>query len=139
MDPLWNPPMHAAAARDLSALGTHRAVRLFMHGSATPSPSPMTARVSSRSGRLVAAAKDTSQRAVHERTIATFRAFDRNDRGYITLEDAVIGFRRVAPGVGEGVVADVFREADLDGDGKVTFKDYARITLGHVPAAAASA
>mmetsp|Transcript_15210 Transcript_15210/g.59466 ORF Transcript_15210/g.59466 Transcript_15210/m.59466 type:complete len:271 (-) Transcript_15210:442-1254(-) len=56
MDPLWNPPMHAATARDRSALGTHRAVRLFMHGSATPSPRPMTARVSSSAGRLVAAA-----------------------------------------------------------------------------------
>ena len=89
---------------------------------------------------LVAAAKDTSQRAVHERTIATFRAFDRNDRGYITLEDAVIGFRRVAPGVGEGVVADVFREADLDGDGKVTFKDYARIlNLGQLETVASAA
>mmetsp|Transcript_17668 Transcript_17668/g.43687 ORF Transcript_17668/g.43687 Transcript_17668/m.43687 type:complete len:341 (-) Transcript_17668:869-1891(-) len=56
MLPLWNPPMHAATARERSALGTHLAVRLFMHGSATPSPSPITARVSSSSGRLVMAA-----------------------------------------------------------------------------------
>jgi hypothetical protein len=56
------------------------------------------------------------------------------------LEDAVIGFRRVAPGVGEGVVADVFREADIDGDGKVTFKDYARIlNLGQLETVASAA
>ena len=42
--------------------------------------------------------------------------------------------------VGEGVVADVFREADLDGDGKVTFKDYARIlNLGQLETVASAA
>mmetsp|Transcript_19542 Transcript_19542/g.31626 ORF Transcript_19542/g.31626 Transcript_19542/m.31626 type:complete len:275 (-) Transcript_19542:491-1315(-) len=56
MLPLWKPPMQAATARERSALGTHLAVRLFMHGSATPSPSPITARVANSSGRLVAAA-----------------------------------------------------------------------------------
>ena len=57
MLPLWKPPMHAATARERSALGTHLAVRLFMHGRATPSPRPITARVASNSGRLAAAAK----------------------------------------------------------------------------------
>ena len=43
------------------------------------------------------------------------------------MRDVVHGFARVAPGVPEGVVADVFREADADGDGRVSFGDYASV------------
>mmetsp|Transcript_7162 Transcript_7162/g.30512 ORF Transcript_7162/g.30512 Transcript_7162/m.30512 type:complete len:309 (-) Transcript_7162:175-1101(-) len=55
--PLWNPVMHAATARLRSCFGTHRAVMLFMHGKATPSPRPMTARHRSSAGSDAAAAK----------------------------------------------------------------------------------
>ena len=57
MLPLWNPPMHAATARLRSRFGTHRAIRLFMHGSATPSPRPIAARTISKAGRECDAAK----------------------------------------------------------------------------------
>ena len=76
---------------------------------------------------LSADARDLGPAAARDRARAAFDAFDRNRRGYVTLRDVVHGFARVAPGVPEGVVADVFREADADGDGRVAFGDYARV------------
>ena len=76
---------------------------------------------------LSADARDLGPAAARDRARAAFDAFDRNRRGYVTLRDVVHGFARVAPGVPEGVVADVFREADADGDGRVVFGDYARV------------
>ena len=52
--------MHAATALLRSRRGTHRAVMLFMHGSATPSPRPITARHARSAGSDAAAAKGVS-------------------------------------------------------------------------------
>ena len=52
IEPLWKPPMETATARERSVTGTHREMTLFMHGSATPSPNPMTARAASNAPKL---------------------------------------------------------------------------------------
>ena len=44
--------MDTATARERSVFGTHREMTLFMHGSATPSPKPMTARTASSAPKL---------------------------------------------------------------------------------------
>ncbi|KAM4853195.1 EF-hand calcium-binding domain-containing protein 11 isoform 1-T1 [Thomomys bottae] len=53
-----------------------------------------------------------------------FTAFDVHYRGYLTLEDFKKAFRQVAPKLPERTVVEVFREADRDSDGHVSFRDF---------------
>ena len=56
-----------------------------------------------------------------ERARTVFRAFDVKQAGYLTLEDTLNAFALAVPGVSPEIVTDVFREADVDGVGKVTY------------------
>ncbi|XP_029424494.1 EF-hand calcium-binding domain-containing protein 11 isoform X7 [Nannospalax galili] len=47
-----------------------------------------------------------------------------SDRGFLTLEDFKRAFSRVAPKLPERTVLEVFREADQDSDGHVSFRDF---------------
>ena len=50
--------------------------------------------------------------------------------GYISLEDALRAFAAAAPSVCAGVVSDVFAEADVDGDGRVSGEEVASVFHG---------
>ncbi|XP_028742458.1 EF-hand calcium-binding domain-containing protein 11 [Peromyscus leucopus] len=53
-----------------------------------------------------------------------FTAFDVHYRGFLTLEDFNRAFSRVAPKLPARTVLEVFREADRDSDGHVSFRDF---------------
>ncbi|XP_074091631.1 EF-hand calcium-binding domain-containing protein 11 isoform X1 [Macrotis lagotis] len=53
-----------------------------------------------------------------------FTAFDRQYRGFLTLEDFKKAFQQVAPKLPERIVLEAFREVDQDSDGHVSFKDF---------------
>lgn len=53
-----------------------------------------------------------------------FTAFDVHYRGFLTLEDFKRAFSRVAPKLPARTVLEVFREADQDSDGHVSFRDF---------------
>ncbi|CAO2587116.1 EF-hand calcium-binding domain-containing protein 11 [Lemmus lemmus] len=53
-----------------------------------------------------------------------FRAFDVHYRGFLTLEDFQRAFSRVAARLPARTVLEVFREADQDSDGHVSFRDF---------------
>ncbi|XP_068942078.1 EF-hand calcium-binding domain-containing protein 11 isoform X3 [Petaurus breviceps papuanus] len=53
-----------------------------------------------------------------------FTAFDRQYRGFLTLEDFKKAFKQVAPKLPERIVLEAFREVDQDSDGHVSFKDF---------------
>ena len=64
------------------------------------------------------------------RADAAFRAFDRSNAGYITLDDALAAFRAAAgETIAREVVEEVFAEADVNGDGKVTADEFAAVFL----------
>ena len=68
--------------------------------------------------------------ARRRRADAAFRAFDRANAGYVTLDDALAAFRDAAGEIiAREVVEEVFAEADVDGDGKVTADDFAVVFL----------
>ena len=74
------------------------------------------------------ARREDARRTIRAR--AVFDAFDARRVGHLTLEDAVAAFATAAPATPCGVVADVFREADVDDDGKVTFEEFKGVFLG---------
>jgi Ca2+-binding EF-hand superfamily protein len=74
------------------------------------------------------ARREDARRTIRAR--AVFDAFDARRVGHVTLEDAVAAFATAAPATPCGVVADVFREADVDDDGKVTFEEFKGVFLG---------
>ncbi|XP_038968671.1 EF-hand calcium-binding domain-containing protein 11 isoform X2 [Rattus norvegicus] len=53
-----------------------------------------------------------------------FTAFDVHYRGFLTLEDFKRAFSQVAPKLPSRTVLEVFREADQDSDGHVSFRDF---------------
>lgn len=59
-----------------------------------------------------------------------FTAFDVHYRGFLTLEDFKRAFSRVAPKLPARTVLEVFREADQDSDGHVSFRDF-EYTMNH--------
>ena len=68
--------------------------------------------------------------ARRRRADAAFRAFDRANAGYVTLDDALAAFRAAAgETIAREVVEEVFAEADVNGDGKVTANDFAAVFL----------
>ena len=81
--------------------------------------------------RLSAETDDSdSYFARRRRADAVFRAFDRANAGYVTLEDALAAFRAAAgETIAREVVEEVFAEADVNGDGKVTADEFANVFL----------
>ena len=80
--------------------------------------------------RLTGEGRGTSPYARMEHARRIFKAFDVRRAGYVSLDDAVKAFATVAPSVTPGVVADVFREADVDGDGRVSREEFIGVFFG---------
>ncbi|KAH9490302.1 EF-hand calcium-binding domain-containing protein 11 [Bulinus truncatus] len=54
----------------------------------------------------------------------TFKAFDKNCRGFLKLEDVKSAFQLVCPHFAEHRIELAFKEMDRDGDGRVSYKDF---------------
>ena len=53
-----------------------------------------------------------------------FVSFDRQSRGFISLQDCKDAFRQIAPRVEEHRIERVFSEADSNMDGRVSYRDF---------------
>ncbi|EQC37046.1 hypothetical protein SDRG_05275 [Saprolegnia diclina VS20] len=58
-----------------------------------------------------------------------FMAFDSASQGYINFESFSNACAQVVPHMRPSVVHELFREADTNSDGKVTFTDFERVML----------
>jgi len=56
-----------------------------------------------------------------------FKAFDARGDGYISRQTCLDTFRQHASFVPRDVVELVFEEADIDGDGKVSYRDFVKV------------
>ena len=56
-----------------------------------------------------------------------FKAIDRRGAGFITVADLEATFSTLGVMLPEQTVADIFAEADADGDGRVTFREFERL------------
>ena len=54
----------------------------------------------------------------------TFRAFDRELKGYVSFADLQCALQQVAPGVPLHTASLIFAQVDADGDGRVSYKDF---------------
>ncbi|KAI8788036.1 EF-hand calcium-binding domain-containing protein 11 isoform X1 [Biomphalaria glabrata] len=55
---------------------------------------------------------------------STFKAFDKNCRGFLKLEDVKSAFQQVCPHFPEHNIELAFKEIDRDGDGRISYKDF---------------
>ncbi|XP_061467926.1 EF-hand calcium-binding domain-containing protein 11 isoform X7 [Rhineura floridana] len=60
----------------------------------------------------------------HSEVRQLFTAFDRQCKGFLSLEDFKKAFHVVAPKLPERIVVEAFREVDQDSDGHISFKDF---------------
>ena len=54
----------------------------------------------------------------------TFRAFDTQLKGYVSLADLQAALQEVAPGLPAHTASLAFSQVDADGDGRVSYKDF---------------
>lgn len=54
--------------------------------------------------------------------------------GFLSLHDLQTVFERAAPSVSEQVLTEVVAEADTDGDGRISYRDFERMMKYRVPA-----
>ncbi|CAL1527771.1 unnamed protein product [Lymnaea stagnalis] len=54
----------------------------------------------------------------------TFKAFDRNCRGFLRMDDVKSAFQQICPHFAEHRVELAFKEIDRDGDGRISYKDF---------------
>ncbi|XP_062824466.1 EF-hand calcium-binding domain-containing protein 11 isoform X2 [Anolis carolinensis] len=60
----------------------------------------------------------------HNEVRQLFTAFDRQCKGFLSLEDLKKAFNIVAPKLPERTIVEVFREVDQDSDGHISYKDF---------------
>ena len=53
-----------------------------------------------------------------------FVSFDRQSRGFISLQDCKDAFRQITPHIGERRIETVFGEVDSNMDGRVSYRDF---------------
>lgn len=77
---------------------------------------------------------ETPARRITRRQLrAAFARADRDSDGAISLNELSRSLRRVRPGFSDAAVARMLRVADLDGDGQVSFDEYAQIMTTELP------
>lgn len=57
--------------------------------------------------------------------LAVFRAFDRDGNGFITAAELVHSMARLGHSLTVRELSDMIREADTDGDGRISFQEFA--------------
>ncbi|CAM6115743.1 unnamed protein product [Calypogeia fissa] len=60
-----------------------------------------------------------------EELLALFRAFDRDGNGFITAVELAQSMARLGHTLTVKELADMIREADTDGDGRISFREFA--------------
>ncbi|XP_060612865.2 EF-hand calcium-binding domain-containing protein 11 isoform X1 [Anolis sagrei] len=60
----------------------------------------------------------------HNEVRQLFTAFDRQCKGFLSLEDLRKAFNIVAPKLPERTIVEVFREVDQDSDGHISYRDF---------------
>jgi calcium-binding protein CML len=60
-----------------------------------------------------------------EEIMALFKAFDRDGNGYITAVELAQSMARLGHTLTVNELADMIREADVDGDGRISYKEFA--------------
>ncbi|XP_053111655.1 EF-hand calcium-binding domain-containing protein 11 isoform X1 [Hemicordylus capensis] len=60
----------------------------------------------------------------HSEVRQLFTAFDRQCKGFLSLEDFKKAFGVVAPKLPERIIFEAFREVDQDSDGHISFKEF---------------
>ena len=58
-----------------------------------------------------------------------FMAFDVQCKGFLAYRDCLRAFREVLPHIQAKVVEDMFTEIDLDGDGRISYRDFETMLL----------
>jgi calmodulin len=64
-----------------------------------------------------------------EELIEAFRIFDKEGRGYIGAEDIRHLLLMLGESMTEEEVEEIITQADMDGDGKVSYQDFAKLML----------
>ena len=67
------------------------------------------------------------QRDVDDEVRDMFKAIDWRGTGFITVADLEATLSMIGVVLPEQALADVFAEADTDGDGRVTFREFERL------------
>eukprot|EP00906_Rhabdomonas_costata_P011432 RCo016293 len=68
-----------------------------------------------------------------DRVRAVFTAFDRHNRGFLTLEDTSAAFAEVAPHVDLLTVQEVFSELDTWKDGRIRYSEFEKMMTEVLP------
>jgi len=61
--------------------------------------------------------------------VAAFRVFDRDNNGYITLDELQRAMQMIGENVTDAQLNDMLTLADLDKDGKINYEEFARLLL----------
>jgi len=66
------------------------------------------------------------QRRDHEEIMEAFRIFDRDGSGYITRDELKATMARMGEHMSDYQLEDMLAEADSDGDGKISYEEFAQ-------------
>ena len=69
----------------------------------------------------------------HDDVRLAFQSFDVSGAGFISRPDFLSVATRMAPSLQRNVLEDAFLEADRDGDGRVSFRDF-ELMMGYIGA-----
>ncbi|XP_064597366.1 neo-calmodulin-like isoform X2 [Liolophura sinensis] len=71
--------------------------------------------------------KNTPNRDVDEKTLEAFRVFDLDGNGFIDRQELQCVMKTLGENLSEDDVKEMFSEADLNGDGKIDYKEFSRL------------
>jgi len=99
-----------------------------MLGEATKTNTELENAIMNHTGRERINAKDFLRWwFANKELLVSFRLFDRNKDGYITLEEMKKACVSFNAGMTEKEITDMFQEADINGDKKIGFQEFIRM------------